>query len=56
MSKPTAKEIKQFNARMAALSARLAAGGPFDAVSLSRSYGLPLRDVEREIRSAEYGK
>lgn len=52
----SAKELKQHAVRFEALKLRIAAGGELDAASLSRSYGLPLSDVERELRSRHHGK
>lgn len=56
MSRHTKAPDKKFLQRVEALRARLATGGGFDAASLSQSYGLPLQEVERQIRSFGHGK
>lgn len=49
MTQPTAKQVKEYNRKVAALSARVLQGGDLDADSLARSYGLPLADVKRAL-------
>lgn len=51
----TKKSIQEFQRKMAALASHLRNGGSKNAETLSRSYGLPLPDVERVIRSMKDG-
>lgn len=55
MTKPTRTQIAQYNARTTALRIALANMLNPDPESLSRSYGLPIADVERIVRSFRHG-